>query len=163
MDSNNNSDNNRNDRNNNNNGRNQGPKGSQTLICFILATVVVILIVTMLNNYVENARNKKINYNEFTAMIENGQVKRVDLKTNKIVITPKEGVRLSPDDNLVQTYFTGYVGDDNLVERLEKANIEFEGEIPSTSSGIMDFLLFVVLPIVFVWIFFMFMMRSLLA
>ncbi|MBR6365415.1 MAG: ATP-dependent zinc metalloprotease FtsH [Lachnospiraceae bacterium] len=159
MDSNNNSDNNRNDRNNNNNGRNQGPKGSQTLICFILATVVVILIVTMLNNYVENARNKKINYNEFTAMIENGQVKRVDLKTNKIVITPKEGVRLSPDDNLVQTYFTGYVGDDNLVERLEKANVEFEGEIPSTSSGIMDFLLFVVLPIVFVWIFFMFMMR----
>ena len=159
MDSNNNSNNNRNDRNNNNNGRNQGPKGSQTLICFILATVVVILIVTMLNNYVENARNKKINYNEFTAMIENGQVKRVDLKTNKIVITPKEGVRLSPDDNLVQTYFTGYVGDDNLVERLEKANVEFEGEIPSTSSGIMDFLLFVVLPIVFVWIFFMFMMR----
>ena len=160
MDINNNSDNNRNDRNNNNNnGRNQGPKGSQTLICFILATVVVILIVTMLNNYIENARNKKINYNEFTAMIENGQIQRVDLKTNKIVITPKEGVRLTPDDSLVQTYFTGYVGDDNLVERLERANIEFEGEIPSTSSGIMDFLLFVVLPIVFVWIFFMFMMR----
>ncbi len=159
MDINNNSDNNRNDRNNNNNGRNQGPKGSQTLICFILATIVVILIVTMLNNYVENARNKKIDYNEFTAMIEKGQIERVDLKTNKIVITPKEGVRLTPEDNLVQTYFTGYVGDDNLVERLEKAGIEFEGEIPSTSSGIMDFLLFVVLPIVFVWIFFMFMMR----
>jgi cell division protease FtsH len=113
----------------------------------------------MLNNYVENARNKKIDYNEFTAMIEKGQIERVDLKTNKIVITPKEGVRLTPEDNLVQTYFTGYVGDDNLVERLEKAGIEFEGEIPSTSSGIMDFLLFVVLPIVFVWIFFMFMMR----
>jgi len=157
----NNSDDERDNRNNNNRGGgNQGPKGSQTLICFILATIVVILIVTMMNNYIENARNKKITYNEFTEMVEKDMVERVDLKTNKIVIYPKDGARLSSDQVMVQTYFTGYVGDDNLVERLEKAGIEFEGEIPSTSSGIMDFLLFVVLPIVAVWIFFMFMMRK---
>ncbi|MBR5348966.1 MAG: ATP-dependent zinc metalloprotease FtsH, partial [Lachnospiraceae bacterium] len=155
----NNSDNNRDDRNNNNNRGGQGPKNSQTLICFILATVVVILIVTMMNNYIENARNKKITYNEFEEMVEKGYVDRVDLKTNKIVIYPKENAPRSQEDAMVQTYFTGYVGDDNLVERLEKAGVTFEGEIPSTSSGIMDFLLFVVLPIVFVWIFFMFMMR----
>lgn len=162
MDNFNNSDNNRDNRNNNNNNRGgggQGPKNSQTLICFILATVVVILIVTMMNNYIENARNKKITYNEFTEMVANGYVERVDLKTNKIVIYPTENAPRSKEDAMVQTYFTGYVGDDNLVTRLENANVEFEGEIPSTSSGIMDFLLFVVLPIVFVWIFFMFMMR----
>ena len=163
MDNFNNSDNNRDNRNNNNNnnrgGGGQGPKNSQTLICFILAVVVVILVVTMMNNYIENARNKKITYNEFTEMVANGYVERVDLKTNKIVIYPTESAPRSKEDAMVQTYFTGYVGDDNLVTRLENANVEFEGEIPSTSSGIMDFLLFVVLPIVFVWIFFMFMMR----
>ena len=163
MDNFNNSDNNRDNRNNNNNnnrgGGGQGPKNSQTLICFILAVVVVILVVTMMNNYIENARNKKITYNEFTEMVANGYVERVDLKTNTIVIYPTESAPRSKEDAMVQTYFTGYVGDDNLVTRLENANVEFEGEIPSTSSGIMDFLLFVVLPIVFVWIFFMFMMR----
>ncbi len=158
MDNYNNSDNNRDNQNNNNRGG-KGSKNSQTLICFIFAAVVVLLIATMMNNYIENATNKKITYNEFTQMIDRGQVERVDLKTNKIVITPKEGQSLSSDDRAVRSYYTGYVGDDDLVQRLQKAGIEFEGEIPSTSSGIMDFLLFVVLPIIFVWIFFMFMMR----
>ena len=158
MDNYNNSDNNRDNQKNNNRGG-KGSKNSQTLICFIFAAVVVLLIATMMNNYIENATNKKITYNEFTQMIDKGLVDRVDLKTNKIVITPKEGQYLSPDDRGVRSYYTGYVGDDDLVQRLQKAGIVFEGEIPSTSSGIMDFLLFVVLPIIFVWLFFMFMMR----
>ena len=61
---------------------------------------------------------------------------------------------------LTVTYYTGYVNDEQLVQDLlNKYGVEFTAEIQS-SSGIMDFLLSYIVPILGLWVLLWFFMRS---
>lgn len=142
--------------NGNGNGNGTPPRNMQNIIAFVLATVLVLFVVTTMSSYIENIRNKKITYDEFLDMVEAGTIEKVQLGTYKIVIYPKA----EPNKpQLVQTYYTGYVGDSELASRLEEAGVVYEGEIQNTSSGIMDLLLYVVLPVLFAWFLMSFMIK----
>ncbi len=134
---------------------NKSPKNSQTIIVLIISTVLVLAVVTMLSNFVQNRTNVAITYSDFWEMVENGEVEEVYLTSSRIVITPKaEG-----DRPLAITYYTGYVGDDELAQKLLDVGVKVDGEVPNTNSSIMEFLVWYVLPLLIVWFLISRMMR----
>ncbi len=144
--------------NNNNNNGNKSPRNSQTIIVLIISTVLVLTVVTMLSNFVQSRTNIAITYTEFWEMVDNGEIESVYLSSSRIVITPKTDE--SDPTAVAVTYYTGYVDDDNLAEKLLEAGVTLDGEIPNSNSTILEFLLMYVLPLVIVWILVTRMMRN---
>ena len=146
----------------NNNKNNQNPnkkKRNRTniLIC-VMAALFAIGLIFFLNSEIQRNTEKEISYTKFIEMLKKDQVKKVTFKSNMIYIEPKKEEKVAA--MLTVTYYTGYVNDEKLVQDLlNKYGVEFQAEIPS-SSGIMDFLLSYLLPIVGLWVLLWFFMRS---
>ena len=87
--------------------------------------------------------DQEISYNEFLKMVDDGDVEKVVIQSNQIVITakPEDGERVGRE------YYTGLVQDDTLSERLYDAGVDYEQEIPDTTSAIVIQLLATFLPI----------------
>ena len=154
--------NNRNNQNNNN-GNNKKPKTS-TIIIVIVAAIITFIGITMLDSMLKNATYKEVTYNEFLQMIDDDKVEQVKLESDRIVIIPKDEEKTDAKNAITgvqYTYYTGYVGDDNLVSLLKRKGIEFDGYIPDSSSSIIDFLVVYVLPFLFIYIIFAFVYRKL--
>lgn len=144
--------NNRNDRNPNKKKRNR----TNIAIC-IMAAMFAIGLIFFLNAEIQRNTEKEISYTKFIEMLKKEQVKKVTFKSNMIYIEPKKEEKVAM---LTVTYYTGYVNDEKLVQDLlNKYGVEFSAEIPS-SSGIMDFLLSYLLPIIGLWVLLWFFMRS---
>ena len=144
--------NNRNDRNPNRKKRNR----TNIAIC-IMAAMFAIGLIFFLNSEIQRNTEKEISYTKFIEMLKKEQVKKVTFKSNMIYIEPKKEEKVAM---LTVTYYTGYEKKKKLVQDLlNKYGVEFSAEIPS-SSGIMDFLLSYLLPIIGLWVLLWFFMRS---
>lgn len=148
----------------------------------MLFTLAVALLLTSMVGAVANRYRtgelKEIKYSEFLAMLEKGEIESVKLSSSKVTITPKENASVSKTDKAdatVQdnkadgkaasdqkadsqkvTYYALLAPDYDIVERLDKAGIEFEEEAESNWTEI----LWYIIPFVLFWGFLIFMMRS---
>ena len=108
---------------------------------------------------INGATSKEISYDEFVTMVETGQVKSVYIDQDKITITPNigESEKENSDSLLFGpkpqiTYYTGKAeGGDQLTERLLRAGVEINNEIPDNSSWLLSMLLTYILPILLLW------------
>ncbi len=126
---------------------NKSPKNTQTIIVLVIASILVLTVVTMLSNAVQNSTYVNITYSAFWEMVENDEVASVYFASDCIYITP-----VSEDENAPTViYYTGYVGDEELVQKLIDEGVAINGEVPDTSSSIMEFLIWYVLPLLLVW------------
>ena len=117
-------------------------------IITIIATIVIFLLFMYGMNLIRQGVNREISYNEFVKMIDDGKVKSVLLKQGKIEITPNS----SANDLYTPTYYTGYIGDSDLANRLLKANVEVRSPSPDATQGILEFFAIYILPLVGIWI-----------
>ena len=104
-------------------------------------------------------------------MVDEGKVEKVTIGSSKIYITsktdekedddPLSGILPSSKNEKDPDYYTGKVDDDSLPERLNKAGVTYEQEIPNTTQRtIFDMLITVVLPIVLMVVLFSFLMKK---
>ena len=114
---------------NQNNKNNKNNKQSISFI--ILVTVITSILVMALFQFQGMTSAKEITYNKFLKMVDDGKVKRVEIQSDKIMITTKK----DETSGVVQEYYTGVVNDDKLTERLEEAGVEFNQKIPDTTSA----------------------------
>ena len=162
--------------NNNGNGGNdqKGPQKRQSFMLLLVAALITLLSMSFLMNSVSNSSSKEITYDEFLQMVEDGKVDSVLIKSDKLVITPKqdkaqektEGSR-NPfalyggyDSQPEVKYYTGLVNDDSLPAFLNKYDVTYSKEIPDNSSWILSILLTYVLPIVILWVLLSFLFRK---
>lgn len=140
-------------RQDNGGGRNgsQGPKFNQTVIILIIAALVTFVGISWLNRMVRDATYKEITYDEFLDMIDDNEIGNVSFESDRILIEP---VKQNNTIGVKYTYYTGYLNDDEIVNRLKEAGVKFSGYIPSTNSSIVDFLLAYVLPLLFIYLLF---------
>ena len=113
------------------------------IIGMLIVLVVSVIGITLLRSLVNSARYKEISYTEFIKMVEDGNVAEVEFDSDKLVIKPIEGyVEESVWGTPVSyTYYTGYVGDDELIQELKQLpDIKVSGHIPDSSSSIVEFL-----------------------
>ena len=128
---------------NQNNKNNKNNKQSISFI--ILVTVITSILVMALFQFQGMTSAKEITYNKFLKMVDDGKVKRVEIQSDKIMITTKK----DETSGGVQEYYTGVVNDDKLTERLEEAGVEFNQKIPDTTSAMAMNVILTFLPIAF--------------
>ncbi|MGP1612104.1 MAG: ATP-dependent zinc metalloprotease FtsH [Catonella sp.] len=138
------------DNKNNRSGDNNsgGGMNKKAGIITIVATIVIFLLFMYGMNLIRQGVNREISYNEFVKMIDEGKVKSVLLKQGKIEITPNS----SNNDLYTPTYYTGYIGDNDLASRLLKANVEVRSPSPDATQGILEFFAVYILPLVGIWV-----------
>lgn len=135
--------NNRNGGNNNRNDKKKSPKSG--ILVTLLITVSLFMGFSFMVSRVNDLRNVEIGYNEFISMLNHNEIDSVVLTNTKIKIIPK--------GKSLYTYYTGRIGSDlELVQRLEKARVQFKAEIQDTSASIVDFLLVYILPLLLCWV-----------
>lgn len=125
-------------------------------IITIIATIIIFLTFIYGMQLIKQGINKEITYNEFVKMIDDGKVESVVLKQGKIEITPKG----SANDIYAPTYYTGYIGDNDLAERLLKANVKVRSPVADASQGILEFFAIYILPLVGIWVVMYLLYRS---
>lgn len=162
--------------NNNGNGGNdqKGPQKRQSFMLLLVAALITLLSMSFLMNSVSNSSSKEITYDEFLQMVEDGKVDSVLIKSDKLVITPKQDKAQEKtessrnpfalyggyDSQPEVKYYTGLVNDDSLPAFLNKYDVTYSKEIPDNSSWILSILLTYVLPIVILWVLLSFLFRK---
>lgn len=125
----------------------------------IVYTVVVMVVILLINVFVYPLLLRRsvidVSYNDFLSLIETGEVTGVVMSDSQILfrIVSKEG-----DDHY---YRTGIWPDNELLSRLQAANITFEREIPAQTSPLLSFLLTLLLPAAFFLLIGMLIFRAL--
>lgn len=133
---------------NNKNGDNKSNRNG--FVAAVIATLLIFMFIIWIREEVAQSTEREITYDAFLDMVEDGKVKSVEFSNNTIQITPKtkDGNSNSP---YVTTYFTGYVNDEELVDTLKKAGVEFKSTIDDGSSSIVEFLMWNVVPFIFIF------------
>ena len=140
--------NNQNDKqpnNKNNNGKPNIPGWNLVVLTTLMTAFMVFAIANFSGNSAE-----EISYGEFLEMVESGDVEEVLIGSDKITITLKQEENDSLFGTVQEKYYTGYIEDQNLIERLEEAGITKYKAVDSDTVGLMilNFMLTGVLPIV---------------
>ena len=150
-----------NNRNNPNNGNknDKKPKNMNTIIIILIAGVITFIAITMLNSMIKDATYKEITYSEFLQMIDEDKVSEVKFDSDRILIQPADSQKDS--NGFSYTYYTGYIKDKDITDKLDDKGVTYSGYIPDQSSSIIDFLLVYVLPILFIYLMFTFVYRRL--
>jgi len=135
----------------------QRRKRTNIIICFV-ATLFALMLILFLNSEIQRNTEKEITYTKFIEMLEKNQIEKVTFKANLIYMEPKTEKASSL---FKVTYYTGYVNDVSLVQKmLDKYNVEFTAEVEDPSSGILRFFMTYILPLAGIWILLYFFMRS---
>ncbi|MBQ6105247.1 MAG: ATP-dependent zinc metalloprotease FtsH [Lachnospiraceae bacterium] len=139
---------------NNKKGGNENDRKKGTIVRIISTVIVFFLFIggyIILRDYTDSLKHKEITYNEFIQMVEEGNVKEVELQTDydRIVITP---ITVKEEDRMVESYYTGIVGDDDLPDYLLEHNIKFKRKIVDKSTTLIDFLIAYILPFALIYL-----------
>ena len=130
-----------------------------TIIIILIAGVITFIAITMLNSMIKDATYKEITYSEFLQMIDEDKVSEVKFDSDRILIQPSDSQKDS--NGFSYTYYTGYIKDKDITDKLDDKGVTYSGYIPDQSSSIIDFLLVYVLPILFIYLMFTFVYRRL--
>ncbi len=148
---------------NGNNGSNNAPR-KQSLLFLLIACLVTLLFMSYFMKAVNGATTQEISYDKFVEMVDEGKVESVFINSDKIEITPKTEANTDAKPSSTDpmslfrtttpaiTYYTGISeSNDALTERLLKAGVEINNEIPDNSGWLLSILLTYVLPILLLW------------
>ncbi|MFR8033661.1 MAG: ATP-dependent zinc metalloprotease FtsH [Lachnospiraceae bacterium] len=121
-----------------------GPKNSQIIIALVIVGVLTLLIMTGMDRFITSRTTRQISYDEFLDMLDNGRVEAVMIGGDRLEI--------ALNDEPLMTYYTAYLPDTQLVDRLEDAGVTYYGSTDSGGSAILNFLVVYILPFVLIWI-----------
>ncbi len=135
--------------------RNNNPKNKQTIMIFLVITLVFLMGMSFFSTKLQESTMKKITYGEFMTMLENKEVKSVFVDTDKIIITPTT----QPSQLVDITYYTGVFYDPDLLAKITAAGAVPDAKIPDSRSTLLDILLVYILPLAMIWFMASFVMK----
>ena len=136
--------NNENNQNGSNNNQNKGNNKNNRsgLVAAIIATVLVFIFICWIRDEVAQSSKREITYDAFLEKVEDKEIESVEFSGSKILITPKK-----QENSLYPiTYYTGYLNDDNLLAKLDKAGVKYQAKVEDNNSSILEFLFLNVVP-----------------
>ncbi len=106
---------------------------------YTIVLLILIVLNTLIVPLIQQRSVKEVDYGTFISMTENKEIGKVEIESNQIVFTNKDGS---------QIYKTGLMDDPNRTERLYESGAEFSSEIIEQMSPLVSFLLTWILPLV---------------
>lgn len=131
------------------------PPKKSLIFYYSIALLIIILLNTFVFPSVIEKQIEEVDYNTFLNSVQSGEVDKVSLTDNQITFSTKD------QDGNTKVYKTGIWPDEDLVNRLHDANIDFTAEIPVQNSPLLEFILSFVLPIGLFFLLSQFMMKAL--
>ncbi len=108
------------------------------LIFYIVMLVLMLLFNMFVIPAMAKQQIKEVDYGTFMTMTENGEIGKVEVRSNMILFTNKDGSLF---------YRTGVMDDPGLTERLHESGAEFTSQIVEQASPLASFILSWILPI----------------
>ena len=112
---------------------------------YLIAILMIYLFNAVITPMYFSPKVQEISYGNFLQKVDEGQVSKVEITSNKIAVVAK-------DDADKTIYVTGRVEDPELVNRLVKSKVEFSQVIPKESSPLANFFTNWVFPIIIFFI-----------
>jgi len=139
---------------NNNNEDKKKPNGFNGMLGAIVVAVVLSIVFIMAFNNYKASGEKEISYNKFVEMLEDGNVKNVEIYDKKIKFTP------IGDDVKTEnvTYYVIRTDDYRLIDRLDKADVKYTA-IDEGGNAILGQILYYVILIAAMYFITMMIMR----
>ena len=146
--------------NNNNNNNGKKNNNGQMIMSFILVSLMVLFIVSLVTNKFSDLSTQEVTYTEFIQQLEKGNVATVDFDSSQINYT-------LVDEKAAYdvTYYTGYISDPELIQELKTAqtsegkDVIVRAAVPdNTSAWVLNILSFII-PLVLLWILLGFLMK----
>lgn len=122
---------------NNNQQNNNGKpsKNGQTLTILLIAALITIGTVYFMKNSIMKSATQEMTYNQFIQMVEQEQVKSVEVGSSEIIIHPKDDVQgFNP---LMKYYTVRMESDDQLTLRLQNHGIDMT-KLQQTNSLLLE-------------------------
>ena len=116
-------------------------KSPKKPLIYYYAIVLLVLMVfnSLILPMIAKRQIKEVDYGTFMTMTEKGEIGKVEIESNQILFTDKDGETI---------YKTGVMNDPGLTERLHASGAEFASEIVEEASPLMSFFLTWILPVV---------------
>ncbi|HIZ76280.1 MAG TPA: ATP-dependent zinc metalloprotease FtsH [Firmicutes bacterium] len=117
------------------------PPRQSIFFYIIISLVLTLLLNALIVPMVQNQSIEEVTYDKFLSDLDGGAITEVQVNDGTIYYN-------CPDDNGEERlYSTGAMNDDQLVERLNAAGVEFSQVVPQELSPIMNLLLYYGVPI----------------
>lgn len=145
------------DNNNNKPGNNKGTPNKVAVIITMVAALVIWSMYSLLSSQLQESTKKEITYDKFINMLEQGEIASVEIQADRISIVPK----VQPNKAYDITYYTGYIYDTDLVNRLNNATgVTYKGKVEATRNPILDTIISLVLPFILIYIVMWFLFKA---
>ena len=141
----------------NQNPNQDGNKNRQSILVFLIFVLVSLVCMGLFTDLFNEPTSKEISYDKFISMVENDEVKKVEVEGDVIYITPK-----SDESELFEvTYYTNMLEDSTaLAARLEDTDIEFARVPEDPTAEIIGAILSFLVPFILLIVIFNIFMRQ---
>ena len=109
---------------------------------YAIVLLVIVLFNALVMPGIREAQIMDVDYGTFMEMTEKKEIGEVEIQTNQILFTDKDGKTI---------FRTGLMDDPGRTERLYESGAVFSGEIIKEGSPVLMFLLSWILPLLMFW------------
>ena len=117
------------------------PPKKPLIFYYCIAMLVLILLNALVMPSIYKASISEVSYSEFLDMLDKKCITRAEIEDDAITF-------LATTDGKQGIYTTGRIDDDQLVERMRSAGVDFAKSIPTQNSPLLEFLMTWILPMV---------------
>ncbi|MBO4510918.1 MAG: ATP-dependent zinc metalloprotease FtsH [Lachnospiraceae bacterium] len=133
---------------NRNGDNNKTPQNRKIFFACLVVTLIMVIFFSYFTKNMSKDSVQEITYDNFLSMLENDNISEVLIKSDRLVIKPKNR---SSAYGYEQTFYTGTVYDPDLVNRLSEKGVKFAEEIVDSSTTIIDIFLAYILPFIIIY------------
>ena len=117
------------------------PPKKPLIFYYCIAMLVLILLNALVMPSIYKASISEVSYSEFLDMLDKKSITQAEIEDDAITF-------LATTDGKQGIYTTGRIDDDQLVERMRSAGVDFAKSIPTQNSPLLEFLMTWILPMV---------------
>ena len=117
------------------------PPKKPLIFYYCIAMLVLILLNALVMPSIYKASISEVSYSEFLDMLDKKCITQAEIEDDAITF-------LATTDGKQGIYTTGRIEDDQLVERMRSAGVDFAKSIPTQNSPLLEFLMTWILPMV---------------
>ena len=117
------------------------PPKKPLIFYYCIAMLVLILLNALVMPSIYKASISEVSYSEFLDMLDKKCITRAEIEDDAITF-------LATTDGKQGIYTTGRIDDDQLVERMRSAGVDFAKSIPTQNSPLLEFLMTWILPMI---------------
>ncbi len=126
---------------------------------FIVVALIITLAINWMMSLISKSAFQEIEYSRFLKMLDNNEIKSVQITGDRIIIIPKTDKDVSMADK--KMFYTGRLDYPEIYDKLYSSGVDFKTPVDNKQSPIVNFILSWILPFGIFYLFSSMLMGSL--